>query len=98
MSAMLFLRLHNSPELKKESLQFIWNKNEIKGNQEVARIEMKEYLCDEEASKTIVQSLVRFGVAFVEKCPPNQQSSEFVVRHLFPVQKVSWSKLFKLRQ
>lgn len=88
-----FLTRYNSPEVKTNSLQIMWNKM-IEENKQVARVEMKEYLCDEEASNLIVQSLVRFGVAFVEKCAPNQQQTEFIVRHLFPVQKVSSNFFF----
>lgn len=44
----------------------------------------------------VVESLVRFGFAFIEKVPANIQSTEVAVKRLFPVQKTFFGEMWSL--
>ena len=57
----------------------LWNKIIIE-RQKYARINLNDYLCDDEQAKNIVRSLITYGVAFIEKVPANPQSTEIAIK------------------
>lgn len=73
--------------------EIIWNARAI-NESDVQHVSMNEYLCDDEVAKSIVESLVKYGVAFIEKVPANVQSTELVVKRLFPIKHTHLGELF----
>lgn len=63
----------------------LWNVQQIKDSA-YAQVTLNDYLCDDGVAASVVASLVRFGFAFIEKVPPNTQSTEMAVKRLFSVQ------------
>lgn len=59
-----------------------------------ARVTLNDYLCDDSVANSVVESLVRFGVAFIEKVPANMQSTEVAIKRLFPVQKTFFGEMW----
>lgn len=71
----------------------LWSESDIKKSA-YARVTLNDYLCDDAVAKSIVASLVRFGVAFIEKVPANVQSTEMAVKRLFAVQKTFFGEMW----
>lgn len=71
----------------------LWNEQHIKQSS-YARVTLNSYLSDDDVAKSIVESLVRFGVAFIEKVPANEQSTEMAVKRLFAVQKTFFGEMW----
>lgn len=59
-----------------------------------ARVSMNEYLLDEQVSRAVVQSLVDYGVAFVEKVPANATFTEIVIKRLFAVHRTHFGEIW----
>lgn len=74
-----------------------WNSESINANQPI-RVDYRDYLCDDEASKKLIKSLINFGVAFIEKVPTNVQQTEFAIRKLFPIQKTAFGEMKVIQQ
>lgn len=55
---------------------------------------MTEYLTDAQVSRSVVQSLVDYGVAFVEKVPANAKFTEIVIKHLFAVHRTYFGEVW----
>lgn len=55
---------------------------------------MHEYLTDEQVSRSVVQSLVDYGVAFVEKVPANATFTEIVIKRLFAVHRTHFGDVW----
>lgn len=88
-----FLQTYNFPHYQligDQEQPIFWNLNKIKDAP--ARVDYREYLCDDEVSKKLVKSLLNYGVAFIDKVPVNAQQTEFVVRKLFPIQKTAFGE------
>lgn len=71
----------------------LWNKNQIQ-DFDYARINFNDYLSDDEMSKKLVQSLIKYGVAFIEKVPANQSSTEISIKRLFPIHKTLFGEMW----
>lgn len=71
----------------------LWDRENII-NQEYARVTLSDYLCYDEVAKTILASLVKYGMAFIEKVPANLQSTEMTVKRLFAVQKTLFGEMW----
>ncbi|KAJ6627774.1 Trimethyllysine dioxygenase, mitochondrial, partial [Pseudolycoriella hygida] len=59
-----------------------------------ARVSFPEYLCDENVAKNFVASLVKYGVAFIEKVPPNMLTTELAIKRLFNVHKTFFGEMW----
>lgn len=70
-----------------------WNRDTIQ-RFSYARVSMTEYLTDPQVSRRVVQSLVDYGVAFVEKVPPNAKFTEIVIKHLFAVHRTHFGEIW----
>lgn len=72
----------------------LWGRNEIE-NACVAHANLNDFLCDDdEHARSIVSSLIKFGVAFIEKVPPNMQMTEIAIKRLFEIQKTPFGKMW----
>lgn len=72
---------------------FTWTKETIQ-RFSYARVSMNEYLTDDQVSQSVVQSLVDYGVAFVEKVPANATFTEIVIKRLFAIQRTHFGDLW----
>lgn len=61
-----------------------------------ARVTLNDYLCYDETAKSVVQSLLTYGVAFIENVPPNLLSTELAIKRLFPIQKTLFGETWAL--
>lgn len=73
----------------------LWNLQDIQ-SAPYARVTLNDYLCDDSVAQGVVESLVRFGVAFIEKVPANMQSTEVAIKRLFPVHKTFFGEMWTL--
>lgn len=71
----------------------LWSMQDIQ-SAAYARVTLNDYLCDDGVANRVVESLIRFGVAFIEKVPANIQSTEVAIKRLFPVQKTFFGEMW----
>lgn len=71
----------------------LWGRNEIE-NASFAHATLNDLLCDDVHARSIVMSLIKFGVAFIEKVPPNMQMTEIAIKRLFEIQKTPFGKMW----
>lgn len=71
----------------------LWSAADIRAN-DYAEVTFSDYLAKNEVAKKVVASLVEFGCAFLRNVPPNLQSTEIAIRHLFPIQKTLFGEMW----
>lgn len=71
----------------------LWNAKSIK-SLGYARVSFPDYLCDDDVAKEFVSSLVQYGVAFIEKVPPNMLTTELAIKRLFNVHKTFFGEMW----
>lgn len=59
-----------------ENEQILWDESLINA----ARANLNDLLCDDDVAKSIVRSLIIYGVAFIDKCPANEMSTEVAIK------------------
>ncbi|XP_058125189.1 uncharacterized protein LOC131281123 [Anopheles ziemanni] len=59
-----------------------------------ARVTLNELLCEDDVMRQVVRSLVTYGVAFITKVPPNQQSTEIAVKRIFPIHRTLFGEMW----
>lgn len=59
-----------------------------------ANVNFLDYLCNDEVAKEVVESLVKFGCAFIKNVPPNIQSTENAIKRLFPIQRTLFGEMW----
>lgn len=72
--------------LYEETHAELWNQETIQ-TMDVASVDLSDLLCNEASVKTVLTSLVKFGVAFINKVPATQHSTEMTITRLFPLMK-----------
>lgn len=72
----------------------MWDRKLISAFPEYSKVTLNQLLCEDEVVKRVVDSLVMFGVAFIEKVPANQQSTEMAVRRIFPIHKTLFGEMW----
>lgn len=73
----------------------LWTKEIIEINIKTkCRFAMRDYMSDPAVSKKVLESLLAYGVAFIDGVQPSQQNTEFVIRQLFPIQKTFFGEMF----
>ncbi|KFB36062.1 epsilon-trimethyllysine 2-oxoglutarate dioxygenase [Anopheles sinensis] len=60
----------------------------------LARVTLNELLCEDDVMRQVVRSLVTYGVAFITKVPPNQQSTEIAVKRIFPIHRTLFGEMW----
>lgn len=58
------------------------------------RCVMRDYMSDPEVSKSVLESLHKYGVAFIDGVQPTQQNTEFVIRQLFPIHRTLFGDMW----
>lgn len=80
-----------------ESQSILWNSKSIEST-DYARVTLNDFLCDDDVAKNVVRSLIRYGCAFIEKVPPNLQSTEVAIKRLFPIQKTFFGEMWSFSE
>lgn len=78
-----------------EQAPILWRKADIEAAK-YARVSFLDYLNDKDIAKSVVESLVKFGVAFIENVPPTEESTGVAVNHLFPIQKTFYGEMWAI--
>lgn len=77
----------------KVSLKKLWSVADIVRS-DYANVDFNEYLSNADVSKKLVESLVKFGCAFIKNAPANIESTEIAIKHLFPVQRTLFGEMW----
>lgn len=72
----------------------LWDRETITSCPDVCRVTLNHLLCEDDAVKQLVSSLITYGVAFIERVPANQQSTEMAVKRVFPVHKTLFGEMW----
>lgn len=82
--------------MKRLDSKTLWNRKQIQ-SENYARVTLNDYLCrDDVAAKSVVKSLLSFGVAFVENVPADLLCTELAIKRLFPIQKTLFGEMWPL--
>lgn len=87
----IYQKLHPSDSVYLKPI--LWSAADIVGN-DYANVSQNDYLCNDEVAKSVVASLVKFGIAFIKNVPPSEESTKTAVRRLFPIQKTHFGKMW----
>ncbi|XP_055610536.1 uncharacterized protein LOC129757360 [Uranotaenia lowii] len=80
--------------LQEHSQPVLWDQELISLCPEYCRVTLNELLCDDDVIRRVVTSLILYGVAFIEKVPANQHSTEMAVTRIFPVHKTLFGEMW----
>uniref|UniRef100_T1GLP5 TauD/TfdA-like domain-containing protein n=1 Tax=Megaselia scalaris TaxID=36166 RepID=T1GLP5_MEGSC len=70
-----------------------WNKDSIL-KENYAKIPLPALLASDDSVKTVVQSLITYGVAFISEVPPTTDMTEMAIRRMFPIMKTLFGEMF----
>lgn len=62
--------------------------------QTISRCKMRDYMSDPEVAKEVLANLHKYGVSFIDGVQPTQQSTEFVIRQLFPIHRTLFGEMW----
>lgn len=97
-STLLNLQSSNAIErLRAENATKLWRKCTIESEATYARVSLNDYICQESTAKSVVESLIHYGIAFIENVPPNMLSTEMAIKRLFPIQKTLFGEMWSLQ-
>lgn len=82
----------SSKKLAKQSL-VLWDHSQILDSS-YARVPLDKYLADESVAKSVMESLVKYGVAFIEDVEATKLGTEAAVTRLFAVQKTLFGEMW----
>lgn len=71
----------------------LWNQAQIVESS-YARVPLDKYLADESVAKSVMKSLVMYGVAFIEDVEASVLGTETAVKRLFAVQKTFFGEMW----
>lgn len=74
----------------------MWNEKQIKSSS-YARVDMEKLLSStdkDDAVKEMLDSLVKYGVAFIEKVPPTEDGTQSAITSLFPIMKTFFGEMW----
>lgn len=72
----------------------LWSADEIKTKHPYARVQLADYLADDSVAKSVMASIVRYGLAFVEGATPTKAGTELAVTRLFAVHKTFFGEMW----
>lgn len=61
-----------------------------------ARVDVNDYMKDENVAKSVVESLLKFGFAFIENVKPDVESTEATLKRLFPIRRTLFGDMWKI--
>lgn len=83
------VRIKTSPKTYK----ILWDTEKIQ-TCDYARVPLSDLLCNDDTVKLVLTSLVKYGVAFIEKVPATQHSTEMTITRLFPLMKTFFGEMW----
>uniref|UniRef100_A0A1B0CUK0 Trimethyllysine dioxygenase, mitochondrial n=1 Tax=Lutzomyia longipalpis TaxID=7200 RepID=A0A1B0CUK0_LUTLO len=88
-----FLTSHASHLKQSVTKRILWDAEKI-SQSAFARVSLGDLMADEEAARSVVESLVCYGVAFVDKVPANVSCTELAIKRLFPIHKTFFGEMW----
>ncbi|XP_063699614.1 trimethyllysine dioxygenase, mitochondrial-like [Culicoides brevitarsis] len=79
--------------LYEESKSVLWTSENV-SKLDVANVDLSDLLCNDSAVKSVLESLIKYGVAFVNKVPATQHSTEMTITRLFPLMKTFFGEMW----
>lgn len=83
----------NRKKFYEQPNKILWNNENIQ-DFDYARVNLSDLICDDNVVQKVLASLVKYGVAFIEKVPPNVHSTEMAVTRLFPIMKTFFGEMW----
>lgn len=71
----------------------LWNKAQISEGR-YASVTLNDYLCNDAVAGELIESLIKFGCAFIRNVPANMQSTEIAIKRLFPIQRTLFGEMW----
>ncbi|XP_059615228.1 trimethyllysine dioxygenase, mitochondrial [Phlebotomus argentipes] len=91
-----FIEEHSYELKSRESGRILWDAATI-AKSDYARVSLGDFMSDDDVARSVVESLVCFGVAFVDKVPPNISCTELAIKRLFPVHKTFFGEMWSFQ-
>ncbi|XP_017486362.1 PREDICTED: trimethyllysine dioxygenase, mitochondrial isoform X1 [Rhagoletis zephyria] len=85
---------HMVIRVQESTVRTPWNQSLIKAHETHLRTTLAELVSSEVIVRKIVQSLIRYGIAFIDDVPPNTTMTEMAVRRLFPPMKTFFGEMY----
>ncbi|XP_055389725.1 trimethyllysine dioxygenase, mitochondrial [Condylostylus longicornis] len=75
---------------------FLWDKTNITndGSNKFIEVDFGHFLSNEKQAVAVVESLVKFGIAFIKNVPPTTDMTELSIKRLFPIQKTLFGEMW----
>ncbi|GAB0095588.1 gamma-butyrobetaine dioxygenase [Sergentomyia squamirostris] len=87
----------NSFDLRpRQCEKIIWDAETI-ASSDFAKVSLGDLMSDDDVARSVVESLVKYGVAFVNKVPPNLSCTELAIKRLFPIQKTFFGEMWSFQ-
>ncbi|XP_067626199.1 trimethyllysine dioxygenase, mitochondrial [Eurosta solidaginis] len=80
--------------IQQSTTRTLWNQATITANEIDLRTTLAELVSSDEAAHKIMQSLIRYGIAFVDGVPANTTMTEMTVRRLFPPMRTFFGEMY----
>ncbi|XP_030377712.1 trimethyllysine dioxygenase, mitochondrial-like [Scaptodrosophila lebanonensis] len=71
-----------------------WTRSVIKRHEKDLRFPLSALINNDDVVKSLVTSLVRYGVAFIDEVPATSTMTELVIRRVFPIMKTIFGELW----
>jgi trimethyllysine dioxygenase len=91
-----FLHSYSYPVRKQfyqRKREILWNRAELQGY-DYARVSLPELICDNRVVARVLDSLLKYGLAFIEKVPANQHSTEMAITRIVPTMKTFFGEMW----
>ncbi|XP_054744230.1 trimethyllysine dioxygenase, mitochondrial [Anastrepha obliqua] len=85
---------HVISHAQESTVRIPWNHDFIMAHEEHLRTTLAELVTSEESVRKIVQSLIRYGIAFIDGVPINTTMTEMAVRRIFPPMKTFFGEMY----
>lgn len=76
-----------------QSKTILWDGKQIQSS-DYARVPLTDLICEDAAVTRVLASLVKYGLAFIDKVPPNTHSTEMAITRCFPVMKTFFGDMW----
>ncbi|XP_030377609.1 trimethyllysine dioxygenase, mitochondrial-like [Scaptodrosophila lebanonensis] len=71
-----------------------WNGNTILKHEQNLRFSLSALINNDDVVKSLVTSLVRYGIVFIDGVPPTPTMTEIAIRRVFPIMKTIFGELW----
>lgn len=76
-----------------QSREILWDKKLIEAS-DYARVPLSDLMSTEAGVTRILDSLIKYGLAFIEQVPPNEHDTEAAITRLFPTMKTFFGSMW----